>query len=357
MISMKRVMLMLAALMIAMPLMAGNASSWEQISNPIIKPADWQQIVNESPFSLGEAEGFTVPDEGGGYNQLSYSTYPSLDGSTVSVPMAVEFARQHLGLPEMDLAALATFSTTHQAYENLILKKPNGAPLLPFSNAVMDSEQPVNLIIVTPPSQEEQALADENGVSLVMKPVCHDAFIFIVHADNPVNSLTVEQIRGIYSGDITNWAEVGGEDAAIKPYQRNPNSGSQTAMENLVMQGEVMSARSRPFIISFGMSALVSSIGSYRNDPVGIGYTYQFYLTQLVESDAVKAVAVGGIEPTPENVQSGKYPFATSYYGVIRGGEEEQSGGLFLDWMLTEEGQKCIAQAGYIPLNASEGMK
>lgn len=322
--------------------------SWEQINQELARPESWKQIVKNSPFQLGEK---TEIGSLGGQTlyEMKFGTYPGIDGSTVSVPMVMEFARQHLLLPEEEVKGFSFLSTTHTAYVHLILREPNGSAQLPSQNAAMDEKHPVDLIIATEPSDEELALAAENGVTLVKKPVCFDAFVFITHKDNPVNSLTVEQIQKIYTGEITNWRDVGGSDNAILAYQRSKNSGSQTAMENLVMKGLPLTA-AQPNFVTGDMEGLVKRVGDYENGAGSIGYTYKFYIDTLYKSDDIKVLSVNGIAPAPENLRKGTYPFATSYYGVIRGGEEQKAGGLFLDWMLSEEGQECIAQAGYIPI-------
>jgi phosphate transport system substrate-binding protein len=253
-------------------------------------------------------------------------------------------------LGEQDLGGFVFLSTTHSAYEHLILKKPNGSAMIPSQAEAMDAAHPVDLILVTPPSQEEKALAAAEGVELVMKPVCCDAFVFITHADNPVQSLTVQQIRDIYSGKITNWQELGGGDTEIDAYQRPVNSGSQTAMIQLVMEGQpIYGAVDQDVEIT--MEDLVRRVGEYHNNIASIGYTYQFYLDSLYRDENIKVLAVEGVAPEPQNLRSGQYPFATHYYGVIRGGEEGAAGGRFLDWLVSEEGQRCVAQAGYIPMN------
>lgn len=340
----------LCCLMLLCGVAVAQEGSWGQINQSVERPEGWQQIVKDSPFALGD----TVElGEIGGQMMMeqSFGTYPSLDGSTVAVPMALEFARQMLSLAEEDLPGFVFFSTTHNAYVHLIEKQENGSPMIASQNVAMEEGHPVDLIIATEPSDEELALAEEHGVTLVQKPVCYDAFVFITHVDNPVESLTVEEIRKIYQGEITNWKEVGGEDSPIDPYQREPNSGSQTAMEKLVMQGEQLKAAVPTYVVD-GMSGLVERIGSYDNSARSLGYTYKYYIDTLYKNDAIKIIAIDGVSPTDENLRSATYPFTTSYYGVHRAGEEQETGGLFLDWMLSEEGQRCIQQAGYIPVTA-----
>lgn len=78
--------------------------------------------------------------------------------------------------------------------------------------------------------------AEESGVTLLYTPFAREAFVFIVNADNPVNSLTEQQVRDIFSGAITNWRTVGGNDQEIQTWQRPEDSGSQTVMQSQVMK-------------------------------------------------------------------------------------------------------------------------
>jgi phosphate transport system substrate-binding protein len=294
----------------------------------------------------------------------SFGTYPHLDGSTVCIPLAVEFARQHLGMDDEAATAIAQFNTTALAYDILIHKEQvySGTVLQwtdPATGRLMDWETssdmcfyehtPVDLLLGTEPSNDELQLARQQGVELVKEPICYDAFVFITHKDNPVSSLTLDQLRAIYSGRITNWKEVGGSDQAIVAFQREPNSGSQTAMENLVMQGTPMAS---PLTVKevVGMGALVDAVAEYRNNANSLGYTYQYYVQTLYKSSDIKILDIEGITPTAAQVVTGAYPLATAYYGVIRSEDADKPGGLFLDWILTPEGQQCVKQAGYIPL-------
>lgn len=112
-------------------------------------------------------------------------------------------------------------SGTHTAYVNLINKDTDF------------------IIVARMPSDDEILQAGVKRVELDVRPIAPDAFVFVAHVDNPVNSLTLEQIREIYTGKITEWRDLGGE-GTINAYQRNPNSGSQKLMEDLVMEGNQM---------------------------------------------------------------------------------------------------------------------
>ena len=94
----------------------------------------------------------------------------------------------------------------------------------------------VDLILVVEPNQEKYDLATKNNVELDVTKIVNEGFVFFVNKSNPVDSLTIEQIQGIYSGDITNWSQVGGNDEAIIAYQRPKDSESQIGMETIVMK-------------------------------------------------------------------------------------------------------------------------
>lgn len=317
--------------------------SWSYINNnDFASDENWKQIVKDSPFKFGSV---TYQEE---YFR-DIGTYPSLDGSTVCVPMAMEFAKQHLGMSKEESASFVRFDTTHYAYENLISNEGYYSYYYENGQYIEIRCNKTDLILATEPSEEELELAESKGVTLVKKPVCYDAFVFITHKDNPVDNLSSEQIRDIYSGKIKNWEDVGGEKQKIVAYQREENSGSQTAMENLVMGGRNMiSPKKIKTIVNMG--ELVDAVAEYENNTSSLGYTYKYYIDNLYKNDNIKILSVDGVYPNDENVRNGSYPYTTNYYAVIRGGDEENTGGLFLDWILSKEGQKCIKQAGYIPI-------
>lgn len=321
--------------------------SWGSINQEISRAVGWQDYVQETDFSLGDGTPYPGDES---ITVLDWGNYPSIDGSTVCVPMAMELARQHLDLPESDLAGFVAFSTTHYAYERLVGREPNPTVTLVSRNAMLDATHPVDLFLGTEPSDEEWAMARDAGVELVLVPVCYDAFVFLVNGENPVEGLTVQQIQDIYTADIQNWQDVGGEERIIVPYQRPKNSGSQTAMENLVMQGRVLVAKNN--FVSGGMGDLVSAIGDYDNGRASLGYSYLYYVDVLYKSGTVKVLAVDGVKPTAENLRSGAYPFTTCYYAVYRAGDDQAAA--FADWLVSEPGQRSIAQAGYVPIMALE---
>ncbi len=223
------------------------------------------------------------------------------------------------------------------------------------------------------PSPDEVKLIEEHGVELEITPIALDAFVFLRHKDNPVTDLTSEQVRDIYtrvedgdSGRIDNWEQVGGPDARINAYTRNPNSGSQETLKTLVMKDrEIIPGRDMRTLTMMGPFDRI-----YR-DQEGVGFTFFYYQRHMAplsvktgmwgdtESETddsetespVKMFAIDGVQPTRETIADGSYPWVTEVYAVTRSDlDPEHPAALLRDWLLTEEGQGVIAETGYVPL-------
>ena len=324
---------------------AGAEGSWGQINQSIARGEDWQRFVTEpADFQLGEA----APLEGSeGLFIGDWGSYPSMDGSTVCVPLAMELARQWLDLPEEDLNGFVSFSTTPNAYDRLTAGAANPMVTIVSRGVMMDDTHPIDIVLGTGPNADERQAAEDAGLELVMVPVCYDAFVFLVNSANPVEGLSSEQIRQIYTGGLITWSEVGGEELPIRAYQRPHGSGSQTAMEEMVMQGLNLTAAEEIYI-SDGMADLIRQVGSYDNGRGALGYSYLYYVDALYRSGELRVLSVDGAAPTPENLRSGAYPYTVYYYAVYAKGNENAAH--FTEWLTSDEGQQCVAQAGYIPL-------
>ena len=321
-----------------------NTGSWSQINQAVSKGESWTKLETDDAFRLGEKK----PLEG--YDDLfigDWGTYPSMDGSTVCVPMAMELARQWLGLEEGDMNGFVTFSTTPYAYDRLTQGKANPLVTIKSQDVMMDDAHPIDLVLATYPNADERQAAADAGVELVYVPFCCDAFVFMVNELNPVDSLTVAQIQEIYMGQHTSWSDFGGTSQALTAYQRPHGSGSQTAMEEMVMQGLKIQKVEENYV-SDGMADAVAQIGNYDNGIGAIGYSYLYYVNTLVESGGIKVLAIDGVSPTAENLQSGAYPFTVNYFAVYRKGDENTEA--FVNWLVGEEGQKAVRQAGCVPL-------
>jgi phosphate transport system substrate-binding protein len=193
------------------------------------------------------------------------------------------------------------------------------------------------------PSDDEVQEAAKAGVTLDVRPMALDAFVFLVHKDNAVTSITLEQIRDIYSGTITSWSELGGT-GQINAYQRDQNSGSQELMEELVMKGTPMT--DAPNMI---FPSMMGPINAIHDDPLGIGYSVFYYATFMLPDENIKLLGIGGVQPTTETITSHTYPLVTEVYAVVRGDMPADSSATMLrDWYLTDVGQETVKESGYV---------
>ena len=185
---------------------------------------------------------------------------PRMDGSTSATPLEIGLKSGFLGISYEQAKELVSHTTTHDSFKRLIGGE-------------------VDLIFSVPISEEQQKLADEAGVTLFMEPVAREGFVFVVNAENPVDSLTSEQLRKIYSGEITNWSEVGGNDEPILPYQRNTDSGSQNYMT--VFMGDTPLLPPKTELVQGMMMSLMDAIAVYDNSAGAIGYSVYSYAAQM----------------------------------------------------------------------------
>ena len=211
-------------------------------------------------------------------------------------------------------------------------------------------EESTDLILVArEPYEDELDLAAANGVGLDVRPVARDAFVFIAHTDAPVDDLSIDNVRAIYSGEIISWDQVrpDGPDEIIRTYVRNTSSGSQQLMEELVMGDTPMVETSQELVLI----SMLQPINRLSNDPLGIGYSVYFYAAHIFPAPGVRMLAIDGVAPSAETIADGSYPYVTDVYVVVRNGEPEDSSALLLrDWLLTDDGQEVVASSGYIPL-------
>lgn len=193
-------------------------------------------------------------------------------------------------------------------------------------------------------SRDESEYAKEKGVELLSRPIAKDAFVFIVNANNPVKNLTVEQVKKIYMGEITNWKEVGGNDAPIVPYVRNANSGSQEKMETVVMAGLTM-----PEWKELVLYTMISPYVMLDNDVNGICYTPYYYFSYIARPEMVKMVSLDGIMPGKETIKKGTYPYITEVMTSVRADIDKSSTAYQMFYNLsTGYYNNIIDESGYI---------
>ena len=205
-----------------------------------------------------------------------------------------------------------------------------------------------DLIFALAPSKLQAEEANQAGVQYKLTPFCMDAFVFFVNANNPVDNLTTEQIKGIYSGRITDWKEVGApESTKIIPFQRNEGSGSQTTLQKLMGDTPIMPPLKEDRL--GGMGEIINDTANYRNDKAALGFSFRYYSTELLKNDQIKLLSVDGVAPTVENIRSGSYPLVTTVY-MVTNGPRSANVRKIVDYMLSPEGQKLVEDTGYVPV-------
>lgn len=195
------------------------------------------------------------------------------------------------------------------------------------------------------PSEEQRAYAEECGTHFVYTPIGAEAFVFFVHADNPVDSLSTEQIRKIYSGEITNWREVGGKNEKIVAFQRNAGSGSQSMLIRFMNGTPIMDPPTEQ--VNDLMSGIVERVADYRSTSAAIGFSFRYYMEGIIQNPDIKLIAVDGVSPTVENIENGTYPITTPLYAVTYKGQTNPNVERLLSWILSEEGQTLVTKTGY----------
>ncbi|MDR0324804.1 MAG: substrate-binding domain-containing protein [Oscillospiraceae bacterium] len=264
--------------------------------------------------------------------QFTEENFPRIDGSTANIPLGQMVYSALLGKSAEEAEAFINFNGTATAWRYLMYEE-------------------ADLLLVYEPSEDTtQWFGSEGFRSLEFAPIGRDALVFLVNIQNKVNGLTTEQIQGIYSDEITNWKEVGGDDAAIAAYQRNTTSGSQAMMLKLVMQGLVMAVPPQAVVIG-GMGGLVEAVAAYDNAHSAIGYNVYYYVSQMKNDPNIKLLPVNGVEPDNGSIQSGAYPFVNDFFVAIRTKEPAGSPARILyNWLQSADGQALVEAAGYVPV-------
>ncbi|MDR1840277.1 MAG: substrate-binding domain-containing protein [Treponema sp.] len=256
---------------------------------------------------------------------------PRLDGATALYPLYAAFVQavypKRYYSPYGD-DQLVNASTTPYAYENLI----NGE---------------ADIIFCAKPSNEQIEMAEEKGIEFHMTPIGRDAFVFFVNKKNKVSNLTTEQIRNIYSGQITNWSELGGRKNEIRIFQRPKNSGSQTILESIMGGVDIIEPITENVLD--GMLDIVNQTAVYRNYRNALGYSFLFYTTQMVMNDKIKLLAIDNVFPSTETIQNGTYPYTDVFYAITTNTKNYNVED-FINWMLSEQGQYLVEKTGYVPI-------
>lgn len=206
----------------------------------------------------------------------------------------------------------------------------------------------VDIILAAGPSESQLEHMKKSGIELNLTPIGKEAFVFFVNSKNPVKNLTIEQIQGIYSGEITNWKQIGGKDESIKAFQRPKNSGSQTSLEKLMDDKPLMDAPKEDIVITMG--GIIDDTANYKNYGNAIGYSFRYFSTEMVKNKMITLINLNGIFPDKETIRTGEYPIASEFYAITVKGRETENVKKLISWMQSVQGQHIVQETGYVAL-------
>lgn len=324
-----------ATLIVSMIMMTGCGSA---VTDNATTAGSTEAVTNS--IAVTEA---TTPEQTTENNKeyeaiMDFMDYPSVDGSTACLPLMAKVMSRTTGIKEEEAQLYVNASKTANSWRNIV----NGGT-------------DVLLVYEMPDSVREEVEA--SGVELTITPIGRDALVFIENEQNPVNNLTKEQILDIYTGKITNWSEVGGDNKEIVAFQRDTTSGSQTLFDKLIKgDAELMEA---PTELKPGMmGGLIEGIADYNNSGNAIGYSVYYYVSEMYSQPGLKLISVDGVMPGFDTIADNSYKYTNEFYAVIRSAEPEDSKARALyNWIISKEGYECLKDTGYVPVNKIKGEK
>lgn len=170
--------------------------------------------------------------------------------------------------------------------------------------------------------------------------IAYDGIVVVTHPSNKVKNLSLEQVKRIFTGEVTNWKEVGGEDMEIVVVSREDGSGSRDAFQEIVGYGSGELIKNA--IIASGNGNIKTTVA---NNKHAVGFISFEYI-----DDTISTMNIDGIEATAENVLEQKYRLSRPFLFVYKENNLSGAGQKFIDFILSDEGQKVAAEAGAIPI-------
>ncbi|WP_373048864.1 phosphate ABC transporter substrate-binding protein [Vulgatibacter sp.] len=190
---------------------------------------------------------------------------------------------------------------------------------------------------------EKKQVEQKRGAPAIEHAVALDGLAVYVNEKNPIQAFSLEQLEGIYTGQIKNWKELGGADAPILLYGRENNSGTYAYFKEEVLADEDFAAETQSLP---GTAAVVNAVSK---DPNAIGYGGIAYGSGIRAVPVSKETGGEAVEPSLENVTSGKYPISRSLF-MYTAGEPTGAVKAYIDYAKSDAGQKIASEVGYYPL-------
>jgi phosphate transport system substrate-binding protein len=190
---------------------------------------------------------------------------------------------------------------------------------------------------------EKSKLRDRYATTGVEIPVARDGLSVYVHSSNPLTEISMDQLRDVFLGKITNWKDLGGPDNRIIVYSRENSSGTYVFFKDTVLGGRDFTPRAQT------MPGTASVVNAVTKEKFGIGYGGAAFAKGLKILKLKKDASSPAIAPDLQTVTSGSYPLARPLFFYVR---NKPSGDIksFVDWVLSDEGQGVVGKVGYYPI-------
>jgi phosphate transport system substrate-binding protein len=181
---------------------------------------------------------------------------------------------------------------------------------------------------------------EEKASGLVETIIAYDGIVVVTHPTNKVKGLTLDQVKQIFTGEVTNWKELGGDDLEIVVVSREDGSGSRDAFQEIVgyTSGELV----RTSIIASGNGNIKTTVATNKHAVGFISFEY-------IDS-SISTININGVEATAENVLQGKYSLSRPFLFVHKADTLTEAGQQFIDYILSPDGQAIVAETGAIPI-------
>lgn len=272
-------------------------------------------------------------------------------GSSSTDNTSVDFPAQYIEnkgsdtIVNLALAWAETYQAEHSDVRISVTGGGSGTGIAALINNTVDLANASRKI-----KDEEIAEAQSKGVNPLEHIIARDAIAVVVNMENPVNELTLQQISDIYSGKITNWSEVGGEDRPIVKLSRETNSGTHVYFLETVLR---LGSKEDKTLFSTDTLLLPSSegiISEVRSNPNAIGYDGLGYVPDDLKMIAIAKEEGGAyVLPAIDTVNDKTYPIARDLY-MYTDGEPTGVVKEYLDWILSPEAQEIVAELGFVPV-------
>lgn len=281
---------------------------------------------------------------------ITLRDYPRVDGSTSTRPLNMMVACKLLDIHYEWFTLVEeyfvqptplTLELSDFFNERILCSQTHGA----FMNLI---DRKVDIILTHRTiSPDEKIHAISRGVTLIETPIASDAFVFVVNKENPIKTLKVDEIQKIYTEEITNWSEVGGNDVNIKVFTRPRNSGSEEVFREIVMRdlepGEFPEAQ---------VGSMAWVFREVKDNTNSICYSFNNYKDVIARmpDDIVPKVAINGIFPDNETVKNGTYPFISEVHVAIRSDLKHNTMAYKLyKWLQSDQAKSTLIECGFLP--------